>query len=144
MKYFYVTAGFISMALGIIGILLPIMPTVPFLLFTAFCFGKGSKKFSDWFLSTRLYKFFLERFIKTRSMPLKLKIIVLAYVTIATIVLFFFISSTVLRAIMVTIVAGEYFILIFKIKNSDPKKTPDLSSLFHKKNTPPDHNKAAG
>lgn len=45
MRRFYLAAGIVSVALGIIGILLPIMPTVPFLILAAWCFGKSNREF---------------------------------------------------------------------------------------------------
>ena len=38
----YLAAGLVALALGIIGIALPIMPTVPFLLLAAFCFARSN------------------------------------------------------------------------------------------------------
>ena len=42
--------GFIFLALGIIGIVLPLLPTTPFLLLSAFCFARSSEKLHDWLL----------------------------------------------------------------------------------------------
>lgn len=55
-KIVFVTLGCISLALGVVGIVLPILPTVPFFLLTAFCFAKSSERLHSWFLSTRMYK----------------------------------------------------------------------------------------
>jgi hypothetical protein len=40
----YLVAGWISVALGIIGIPTPLLPTTPFLLLAAFCFARGSQR----------------------------------------------------------------------------------------------------
>lgn len=55
-KILYIMIGCISLGLGIIGVILPILPTVPFVLLAAFCFAKSSEKFDGWFKNTKLYK----------------------------------------------------------------------------------------
>ncbi len=76
-KYLFVGLGFVFFALGAIGTLLPVLPTTPFLLAAAFFFAKGSEKFNNWFLSTKLYKNHLESFISERAMTFKTKACIL-------------------------------------------------------------------
>ena len=47
----YVILGYISLAFGIIGIPIPILPTVPFLLLSAYFFSKGSPRLHYWLVS---------------------------------------------------------------------------------------------
>ena len=44
-------AGAIALALGILGIPLPLLPTTPFLLLAAFCFSRGSERLHDWLVT---------------------------------------------------------------------------------------------
>ncbi len=46
-KALFVAAGITSLSLGLIGVFLPVLPTVPFILLAAFCFSKGSRRFYE-------------------------------------------------------------------------------------------------
>ena len=72
-KVIYILLGFISLSLGFIGSVIPFLPTVPFLMISAFFFSKSSDRLNTWFKSTKFYKNNLDQLIKTRSMTLKAK-----------------------------------------------------------------------
>lgn len=48
-------AGILALVLGAIGVLLPLLPTTPFVLLAAFAFGKGSPRLRSWLESNRLF-----------------------------------------------------------------------------------------
>ena len=73
-KIFYLIVGILSTALGAVGVVLPILPTTPFLLLAAFCFAQSSERLHSWFLSTKLYEKHLKDFVQTRAMTLKTKL----------------------------------------------------------------------
>ena len=50
-KLLFITGGWVSLALGIAGIPLPLLPTTPFLLLAAFCFAEGSDRLHDWLVN---------------------------------------------------------------------------------------------
>ena len=50
----WIMLGFLCLGLGTVGIVLPILPTVPFYMATLFCFAKSSLKLHEWYMGTEL------------------------------------------------------------------------------------------
>lgn len=73
--------GCLSLALGCLGIVLPILPTVPFFLLTVFCFANSSQKLHDWFIGTQMYRKHLESFVQKKGMTVRTKATILISVT---------------------------------------------------------------
>ena len=51
MRTLWTLAGFFCFGLGFIGAFLPLLPTVPFMLLAAYCFGRGSERFHEWLIT---------------------------------------------------------------------------------------------
>lgn len=81
-KAFFIVLGCLSLGLGAVGAVLPILPTFPFLMLATFCFAKSSEKLHNWFISTKLYKKNLESFVQGKGMTMKTKIRIMVTVTI--------------------------------------------------------------
>lgn len=77
MRAIYIILAFLFLGLGFLGVMLPILPTTPFLLLASFFFTRGSERFNKWFISTKIYKKYLEEFITTRAMTLKRKLCII-------------------------------------------------------------------
>lgn len=125
MKYLYILLGFLSLALGIIGIFVPLLPTTPFLLLTLFFFAKGSKRLEAWFLSTSVYQKHLKSFNERRAMSKKTKISILSLSTTMLLIGFYFTPSVVGRSIIAVLIAVKYWFFLFWIKTEDePEENP--------------------
>lgn len=80
-KIIFIIIGCVSLGIGCVGIVLPILPTVPFFLLTVFCFANSSEKLHNWFVNTKMYKKHLALFVKKKGMTVKTKVTILSSVT---------------------------------------------------------------
>ena len=115
-RAFYIVLGFISLILGTIGIILPILPTTPFFLLTSFCFVRGSEKFNKWFLQTKLYKRYLENFAKNKVMVLSHELTLLFLVSLMLITTMFFVNNKFVSIILTILIIIKYSYFIFNVK----------------------------
>ena len=88
-KIIFVVLGSICLALGCIGIALPILPTVPFFLAIVFFYANSSRRLHDWFILTGMYKKHLESFVQKKGMLMQTKISIVTMVTVLMAVGFF-------------------------------------------------------
>ena len=115
-KIIFVIVGFISLLLGIMGTVLPILPTVPFLLLTSYCFARGSNKFEVWFKSSKIYKKYLEDFILNKSMTLKQKIYISTFADIMIAFPLIILNNLYIKLFLIIVIIFKYYYFIFKIK----------------------------
>ncbi len=78
----FIVLGCICLALGTVGVFLPVLPTTPFYLLTVFFFANSSQKLHDWFVGTKLYKKHLESFVQKKGMTRRTKVSILTSVTL--------------------------------------------------------------
>lgn len=81
-KFLYMILGCFGVGMGIVGTIIPVLPTFPFLMLAAFCFARSSQKLDRWFRGTKLYKDNLEDFVAGRGMTMKAKIRIMVTVTL--------------------------------------------------------------
>lgn len=123
MKYIYMVLGMISFLLGAVGVVLPVLPTTPFLLAAAFCFARSSKRVNDWFLSTKIYQNHLDSFVQNRAMTLKTKICILTFASFMLAFPLFLSQNLYLRIFIVFLYLVKYYYFIFKIKTISSQRS---------------------
>ena len=116
MKMLFISLGFVFAGFGFLGVLLPILPTTPFLLLASFFFAKGSTRFHVWFTGTKLYKEHLDDFIKHRSMAKKTKISLLAFASTMLMIPLITVDIWALRVFILCLMVFKYYYFIFRIK----------------------------
>lgn len=80
-RYIFLTIGAISFALGTAGIVLPLLPTVPFYMLTLFCLARGSERFHKMFLESSLYKKTVGAYERDKALTLRTKLSIIASVS---------------------------------------------------------------
>ena len=113
----WAAGGFLFFALGMAGVVLPILPTTPFILVAAFCFARSSDRLNSWFEGTKVYKMVLEGYMTKRSMTLRAKLTILVPVTVLLAVGFAMMGSVpVGRAIVAIVWVGHIVYFGFVVK----------------------------
>ena len=111
--------GLISLILGAIGIVLPVLPTTPFLLLSAACFAKSSKKFYNWLMNNRVFGTIIKNYKEGKGMPIKTKIFTLSTLWITIMItIFFFVKILWLQIILwIIVIAVSTHIILIRPKN---------------------------
>ena len=115
----FVVLGCISLVLAVLGIVLPILPTVPFLALAAFCFAKSSDRLNNWLLNTKLYQNNLADFKAGKGMTVKTKTRILVTVTLVMAIglIVMLMKGVIVGSIVLVIVwLGHIYYFGFKVK----------------------------
>lgn len=106
-----ITSGFLSLAIGIVGIFLPLLPTTPFVLLAAFCFSKSSERLHQWLIRHPRLGPIISDWEQNGVIRLRVKIIAtLTMLSLVSYPLFFMAFPLFLKIIVVLCIVG---VLIF-------------------------------
>ena len=108
--------GFLSMGIGAVGVVLPVLPTTPFLLLASFCLAKGSARFHRWFTGTNLYKKHLESFVENRTMTLKTKFSLLIPASCMLLLAFLAMQNVYGRVFIIFLILFKYVYFFTRIR----------------------------
>jgi uncharacterized membrane protein YbaN (DUF454 family) len=76
-RWIYIISGTTSFFIGVAGVVLPLLPATPFLLFSAFCYARSSEKFYNKLMGSKIFGDYIKSYKKGNGMPLHAKIIVI-------------------------------------------------------------------
>jgi len=98
-----IICGTISLALGIIGIVIPVLPTTPFLLLAAACYARSSDRFYNWLMGNRVFGSYIRNYREGRGIPVRVKAMAITFLWATIFVSIFFLESFLVRAILLII-----------------------------------------
>lgn len=123
MRVLYIFLDLLFLALGTVGIILPLLPTVPFYLLAAFFLSKGSKRLDAWFKGTGFYAAHVRPLQEGRGMALRAKIQAFGAVTLLLAIGFAFMSAVPWgRAILVAVLIFHIWLFWAKIPTAADKE----------------------
>ncbi len=113
------TLGWLFFVLGIIGILLPVMPTAPFVLLAAACWARSSRRFHFWLINHKYFGKYVRDWEENRAVPLYAKWLATIMMGFSTAMLFYRLPANMLWvAWVVAIVCSGVTVYLFRLPNA--------------------------
>ena len=124
-KKLYITFGFLAVALAIVGVFIPGLPTVPFLLVALFCFERSSKKYHDMIMNNKYFGPVLQDYYSGKGLTLSVKIKAILFLSCGMIFSIYKIQNLYARIALAIVWLGVAIHIILlktkKIKNKSNK-----------------------
>ena len=122
-KKLYITFGFLAVALAIVGVFIPGLPTVPFLLVALFCFERSSKKYHDMIMNNKYFGPVLQDYYSGKGLTSSVKIKAISFLSCGMAFSIYKIQNLHVRiALAVVWLAVAIHIILLKTKNKKDKK----------------------
>ena len=101
-------AGTLFLIIGCVGIVLPLLPTTPFLVLAALCYARSSERWYRWLITNRWFGAYIRNLHERRGIPMKTKILTIAFLCLtigysAVVVVPFFIGKVILIIIAICV-----------------------------------------
>jgi len=121
-KGLLVAAGCFFVGLGVVGIVVPLLPTTPLLLLAAACFARSSERFYRWLLGNRWFGAYVKNYREGRRIPARVKIFSVALLWVVILLsACFAVSNVVVRVVLIAVAVGVTLHIVF----IRPKKRGD-------------------
>ncbi|MPW24265.1 DUF454 family protein [Alkalibaculum sp. M08DMB] len=121
MRGAYLLLGLIMLVLGGIGVVLPILPTTPFIFLASYFFAKSSDRLHLWLKNTKVYQKNVQPLIEGRGIPLKGKIYILAFAWFFLLLMFFKTEILLLKVLAISL-GSIKTIVFFRMKTAKEDK----------------------
>lgn len=124
MRYILIMIGLISTITGFVGIVVPLLPTTPFLLLAAVCFSRSSERFNHWLINTKVYVEYVESFKRDRGFTLKNKFKILLSLYIVIALSLYLLDNFYIRIGLIVMVTFQTIVLFTLVKTlPEPAKS---------------------
>lgn len=131
-KVIFITIGMISLIIAVTGSVVPFVPSTPLLLFSLFCFTRGSKRVSSWFRQTAIYRIYLSGIYHKREMSKKQKVAIEITSGTAMLISFILFDNWIIRASLIAAFVAQNYLLLFGLKSNKPVPSIKFSQVQNK------------
>ena len=120
-NHLWIASGSAFLALGVIGIFIPVLPTTPFLLLAAACYARGSRRLYTWLMKNRLFGIYIRNYMEGKGMPFRVKLVTLSLLWMGIgLTIIFGVDHWALRTALALIAIGvSIHILLIKEKSNN-------------------------
>ena len=125
-RAFLIVAGLLSVVVGAIGIIVPLLPTTPFLLLAAVCFVRSSDRLYRWLTTNRVFGSYLRNYQEHRAMPAGMKWCAISVLWLTIGLSIVAIDHLPVRVLLVVVAIGVT-ILISRIRTLEKRSTDPVS-----------------
>ncbi len=134
LRWLLLGAGFLFLGLGVVGVILPLLPTTPFVLVAAACFSRSSPRFYNWLLSNRVFGPTIHEWRAHRSIPLHAKVMAVTLITLVggSSILF------VLDPLWAKLVVGGVLLAVMAWLLTHPTTPPERTNSYRQSLRPDD------
>lgn len=115
-RYFYLISGFLLVAIGVIGIFLPVLPTTIFLILASACFVKSSPKANEWLRNHRVLGIYIKNYQDKTGLTIKAKIFNIAFLWIMILLSAFYLTDEFYIKVVLLLIAVGVTIHLLMIK----------------------------
>ncbi len=117
-RAFLLFLGVLALALGVIGVFVPLLPTTPFLLLASYSFARSNNKFNDWLLTNRFFGKHLQNYIKRKTVKNEIKWITICILWLTILVSLSVIHTPVFVKVLLIIIATGVSVHLFTLKGT--------------------------
>lgn len=106
-RYFYLISGVLLVAIGVIGIFLPVLPTTIFLILASACFVKSSPRANEWLRNHKVLGMYIKNYQDKTGLTIKAKIFNITFLWVMILLsAFYFTNEFYIKVILILIALG--------------------------------------
>ena len=130
-KAVLIFAGTVCVALGVLGMFLPLLPTTVFLLMAAYCYSRSSERFHDWLLNNRLCGSYIRNYKSGQGISMRQKVTTISILWVSISVSIWLLGGKfwVTLLLLAVAIGVTLHLVLLKTYRPEPALEPQSSNL---------------